>query len=101
MSILLWMINNFGAIVQLIGMLGGLLLASGYLRQTRLRAVIGEGVAFADQYERQQLALGHDKPAGTVLKAMALSYIQQRMPGVNVGQVVDEIEVAVQGLHLK
>ena len=100
-QILTLILAHFLAIVQLTGIIGGLIIASGLIKNNRIKALINDAIAFADQYEKTQLALGNAKPTGAVLKQMAIDYVQERFPSVDVALLDKDVEAAINLFNAK
>lgn len=88
---LTFILQHFDAIVALIGVIGGLVLAKGRLKNQTLRELVTDAVSFAEQYRKTK------NPSATndLLKQKAIDYVQMRLPRVNVDQLSGDIEAAV------
>jgi hypothetical protein len=98
MQFLNWLGAHFDAIVALIGIIGGLLISSGYIKDARLKRVVADAVAFADQWgklnSKKKAAIPPDM-ANYAMKEKAMQYAQDRLPGIDVKELSDNIEAAV------
>ena len=94
MQILNFIGTHFDSIVALVGIIGGLLMGSGVIKDKRAQKVVKEAVAFAAQIEK----LTGGKPSASMratLKAAAMEYAQKRLPSMDIHQLSQSIEAAV------
>lgn len=86
---------HFEALVNLFIAVIGLLMASGWIKNARLKQVVTEAVNFAEQVKKTS----NKPPDTTKLKSMALDYVQDRLPNVDVARVDEQIEAALGAIN--
>jgi len=95
-----WVSAHFDTIMTAVLWIAGLLLAQGWAKKAYYQFVLKSAVAFVEQYRKVQVTLKADgKPYNDtppeIMKQMAVDYVQQRFPGVDLVKLHDDIEAAV------
>jgi hypothetical protein len=94
-DILHWVSTHFNTILAAVLWIATLIIAHGWIKNAYYQTVLKNAVAFVEQYRKVAKAMGNDDPPADVLKQMAVNYVQQRFPGVNLVKLYDDIEAAV------
>jgi hypothetical protein len=92
--LLQYLLANPEMLVDLIIGLAILLLASGWIKDARIRRIIEDAVAFAEQWRKNREREGV-KPSHSVIKGVAVQYAERRLPGVDAATIGNDIESMV------
>lgn len=88
-SLVTFIIAHLADIAIAVSSIGGLILASGWVKNRRAQEIIAQAVAYAEQYKKR------NNSENRTAKARALEYAQEYLPGTNTAVLSEQIEAAV------